>query len=611
MSRFYAFLFLILCSASLALAEGSPSAERRLLAPHPIGPVGLFRTFSAERGFYGPGSFTMSVTSGYFDMKGFPIAGQNTKKLSGRVSVAYTPIAPIEIFASGWAFTNDNDTTVNLLQQVGNLDYGLKAAYDLGSEIALGPIFVGHFQKNATDLDFHSHAYTYDLIAAATLDRLRRNFPFRAHLNAGYRWDGTKHLLDVAAPEEARVAYGVLGFNAIIAAVGFEVPVKRVVFSAEYSTEQTFGTPNAGYKDKPQRVTLGLRYFPTKNEALALEAAGDIGFFATHDANRVVREPDWQLIAGLTYAFGAYGRVKEAQPQPAAQATPTAVLVGTVTEEKTNQPVGGAEIQLCGTQVSPIVTDSEKGRYRSYPLPDGDCKVTVSADGYDTRTESVKLAAAAEVRKDFVLGRAQPSKGVVLLQVKDSAGQGAKAVVSLPDLPQVQPMETDDSGQLTLRLPVGVYRIVADRGDERGESPSIEVIEGHEMASEIQIAPTDVKLEAKSITLKQSIAFVSGSDQLTDNSMKILDRVARLLKYHPEIRNVEIGGHTDSTGSAEANVKLSQRRADAVRAYLATQGVEIDRLATVGYGLSRPIASNATKQGRLANRRVEFKIIEK
>jgi OOP family OmpA-OmpF porin len=73
----------------------------------------------------------------------------------------------------------------------------------------------------------------------------------------------------------------------------------------------------------------------------------------------------------------------------------------------------------------------------------------------------------------------------------------------------------------------------------------------------------------------------------------------------PEVR-VEVAGHTDSTGSAATNVRLSEARAAAVRAYLARRGVAPDRMVARGYGSSRPVAPNATAAGRARNRRVEL-----
>jgi len=75
----------------------------------------------------------------------------------------------------------------------------------------------------------------------------------------------------------------------------------------------------------------------------------------------------------------------------------------------------------------------------------------------------------------------------------------------------------------------------------------------------------------------------------------------------PEL-NVEIQGHTDSIGSAAYNLNLSQRRADAVKAYLISQGVNASTLTAKGYGKTKPISSNETAEGRAQNRRVEFEV---
>jgi OOP family OmpA-OmpF porin len=88
----------------------------------------------------------------------------------------------------------------------------------------------------------------------------------------------------------------------------------------------------------------------------------------------------------------------------------------------------------------------------------------------------------------------------------------------------------------------------------------------------------------------------------------ILDEAARLLNQEPEAR-VRIEGHTDWIGSEEYNQTLSERRAEAVTRHLVEQGVAAERLTTVGYGETRPIASNEARDGRALNRRVELKVL--
>ncbi len=106
-----------------------------------------------------------------------------------------------------------------------------------------------------------------------------------------------------------------------------------------------------------------------------------------------------------------------------------------------------------------------------------------------------------------------------------------------------------------------------------------------------------------------NVAFATGSAKLTGAGFAALNSVADSLKAHPSLV-VEVGGHTDSVGGAAFNLKLSQKRANAVRDYLIAQGVTAARLTAEGYGLTRPIADNKTDEGRARNRRVEFKVLK-
>lgn len=106
------------------------------------------------------------------------------------------------------------------------------------------------------------------------------------------------------------------------------------------------------------------------------------------------------------------------------------------------------------------------------------------------------------------------------------------------------------------------------------------------------------------LNMPGNVTFRSGSADLNTQFFKVLDGVAAVArKYDKTI--IEIAGHTDNVGGAAYNMQLSQRRADTVSRYLAGRGVAASRLMTAGGGEDHPIASNATEQGRAANRRVE------
>ena len=111
--------------------------------------------------------------------------------------------------------------------------------------------------------------------------------------------------------------------------------------------------------------------------------------------------------------------------------------------------------------------------------------------------------------------------------------------------------------------------------------------------------------EADGRVVLEGVQFETGSAALAAGSEGPLAEAARLLRGRPGLR-VRVEGHTDDTGSAEGNRRLSERRARAVRDWLVASGVDASRLEAVGVGPAQPVASNATAEGRARNRRVEL-----
>lgn len=110
------------------------------------------------------------------------------------------------------------------------------------------------------------------------------------------------------------------------------------------------------------------------------------------------------------------------------------------------------------------------------------------------------------------------------------------------------------------------------------------------------------------LNMPGNITFAFGRDEINSGFYGVLNSVVQVLKEYDKTQ-IEVAGHTDSVGSDEANLALSQRRARSVADYLASQGVAPIRIQTIGYGEARPLASNDTDQGRQANRRVELVLI--
>ena len=105
------------------------------------------------------------------------------------------------------------------------------------------------------------------------------------------------------------------------------------------------------------------------------------------------------------------------------------------------------------------------------------------------------------------------------------------------------------------------------------------------------------------------ILFDTNEASLKNDARVVIAKLAGILLIMPEL-NLRIEGHTDSTGSLDYNQSLSERRAATVRDFLGQQGINGQRMVSVGYGLTRPVADNQTKVGRAKNRRVEIVIAE-
>jgi cytochrome c oxidase subunit II len=131
-----------------------------------------------------------------------------------------------------------------------------------------------------------------------------------------------------------------------------------------------------------------------------------------------------------------------------------------------------------------------------------------------------------------------------------------------------------------------------------------------ELKSDITKFLTDTAGTAsRNIQLKH-VFFETGSDKLSTLSKYELENLSKILKENPSLR-VELAGHTDNVGDAAANLDLSSRRAQSVRAYLSSIGGDVARVSTKGYGQTQPIESNDTTEGREKNRRTELRIISK
>jgi outer membrane protein OmpA-like peptidoglycan-associated protein len=165
-------------------------------------------------------------------------------------------------------------------------------------------------------------------------------------------------------------------------------------------------------------------------------------------------------------------------------------------------------------------------------------------------------------------------------------------------------------------------RIIAESRERQAEAAQRELevqtriaAEQAQAAQEAEQRAQDLERELEQLEARDTdrglvltlgeILFETGQATLTPGSMTTIDRLAQFMRDYPE-RSVRIEGHTDAAGDDAANQALSERRASAVESELMARGIDSARIATAGYGETRPIASNDSAAGRLQNRRIEI-----
>jgi len=138
---------------------------------------------------------------------------------------------------------------------------------------------------------------------------------------------------------------------------------------------------------------------------------------------------------------------------------------------------------------------------------------------------------------------------------------------------------------------------------------SIGPIEKEKIPKDSEVVSKVEKIKVNTIQIFKNVIFDFDKSELLDVSILELNQLYKYLQAYPDL-NIEIYGHTDGIGLETRNQKLSKLRAKAVADYLISQGLNVSRIITFGFGSTKPISDNETKDGQQQNRRVEFKIIQ-
>lgn len=266
----------------------------------------------------------------------------------------------------------------------------------------------------------------------------------------------------------------------------------------------------------------------------------------------------------------------------------------------------GAVAVVVGDQT--LMTEADGSLKLRERLPGTALSLRASAPGYVEG--SLELASLEEGSnpRTLVLGWLP---GTVRVTAKDQAGHPLAARVALTGPSVHDPLELGPEGRTQIVLPPGTWQFLATARDFGAEGRSVTLEERPGLTKvDFTLSPPMVEVRKTEVVITQAVLFDFNEATLRPDSDAILGQVAGTLMSHPEILRVEIQGYTDDVGDPIYNLDLSQRRVEAVRAWLITRGVAADRLVAKGFGETQPIRSNSTEAGRAANRRVQFMILE-
>jgi outer membrane protein OmpA-like peptidoglycan-associated protein len=637
------------------------------------GGTGLLRTQHAQSGE--PGQFRLGIvaewyTGGFLCTNQFPCqnpaggAALNSDTLhhfGGTISLSASLFkigtGVFDAYASTDALANSDEANrPTLLQILGDTNLAVKYGAPIGDVLHLG-LFTELWLINGTGsvgLDGGGTSAKFGGIATADLRGVESHVPLRFSANVVYSLDNTGDV--VTDTEKARAAammspvptvpitrierYGLAinrvdHFDFYLGGEGFLADDRVRPFIEAHILAPT---NRQGYQCHqqnpssdhclaldtviPSTLTIGSRFYPWKR-GFSLLAALDIGLGGTSDFIEELQPvPPWTLFLGAGWAVDTWDRPPVVKTKVVEKVVEKAAavkhVVGFVHEKEKNDPIVGAIVTYRDhAELAPLATGAD-GKFADDVQP-GQYTYDIKADGYKSGScDATVPKEGPDVNIDCPL-EALPRVGTVTGHVRDALTSEPVAGVQivLTDAQHKDYRLNADSaggfrfegvspGTAELNITADGYLALVSPADVKARQ---------ETSVDLALRPTpkkpNVAITAKEITIKQQIQFALDSAVILPDSFGILTEIADTMIRHPEIKRVEVQGHTDNSGTPEHNKLLSEQRAEAVVAWLTQHGVGGDRLVSRGYGQDKPLVPNVTAANRAQNRRVQFIILEK
>jgi outer membrane protein OmpA-like peptidoglycan-associated protein len=454
--------------------------------------------------------------------------------------------------------------------------------------------------------------------------------PLDIHANLAYFADGSQNAVadGVDLTRVERYAYGVSAYSFVEVGLGFEYDLPYVTPflgwqlrvpvapSVDVCGGDFLCPEEADGFAGPQLLTLGVRGEPI--EHLGLHAGVDISLTG-NDAAGIPVTPPANFTLGVSWTIDPTPKVeyveKVIEKEKIVDKTPAqGVLAGSIIDSDTQKPIGGVLIEYVGSSFTPQSTNPVDGTFRSYGVPP-ETPVVLRFSHPDYEPLEVKQTIAEGERTLNFSLKAIPKKADLtgrVLDTKDKPIDSAR--VKLTGEGDTKVVSVDAAGAFRQEVKPGRYTVAITAEGYLTKGRDVEIKPNEKLSLDFVLTPkpkvSKAKISGKKIVISDKIFFETGEAAILSKSYGLLDQIVAILIENPQVKQVRIEGHTDDKGSDATNLDLSQRRAEAVRAYLIDQGVSADRLVAKGFGSSLPILPNISKRNRALNRRVEFTIVD-
>jgi outer membrane protein OmpA-like peptidoglycan-associated protein len=636
--------------AEKALSNDRVAIQRR--APTRYGAIGLINTLSADTG--PQGTTRLSLHFGGFTSDQFLTPGVEERFVASHLSVAYTPLEALEIYANTRSSSHSTPLgNPTVIQTQGDLTFGVKSSKFWNSvgvggatDIHLYSDPEGGWLGSATSAQFHL-LLTVDLLRSA-----KAPIPFRFLLDIDYTIESSEALFE-SLPEEPSLVqewgYQAGRYDRLLLHFGAEVPLEKVSLMGEYHIGTPFlvEMPRMGrysnifaFESVPHWLSGGVRVFPL--EHLAIDFNASLGL-SDAPFTGVPATPPWSLWGALSYTLDPRPEIVEREikveappppPPPKPEVKPAGVSLSLIlVSSVTQKPIEGATVTYLNHKLSPQRSDSS-GLVQGYRLPTGPLKLKVDAEGYLTRQVKIKIKEGKESFKGRLPLKPNIQSALASLEVSLSGHPEGRSYELHLYGSDSQMGQVSETRPFKAKLKPGKYVLTLNDAEEiiyqdiftlggggratRKITPeNLNRAQGEENSTEQTQSGARTKdqnrwarydLKRKKLQLKRKLSFIKNSAKLTRGSIKVVQGLAKLLKGQPRLKKITILVHTHSIGTDRQDKRLGAQRGATIKRILTKAGVGSKRVGIYSYGSKKTIASNLTNSGKRKNQRVFFRV---